>query len=302
MSTYFFKSKDGKSASVNGVTSVDSRAFDNEPLTYLKLLHDGGHQIHCNCSTPNAVSHVCLLSSHETYYLKQSSSKPHDDECPLVGLSSGEYSPPTNADNPKKIKPYLPGSKVADKKGEATGGGGGRSAKQSTLYTMLCHLLAGKTSDGKIMVFNKYSHNKSFNWGSLYYSLFANKPFIGKTKFSALLKTPSSSGPRKDQSFINHFTSNISDKYPPQIYTIAIANTYNLKSEDGKCHFTDSGGGERILQPRLPSHRYSQTTGPRLFFFLEAYVDGEWIVPTLYSHPVVSLEVCSGQLILATSL
>ena len=291
MPTYYFKNKDGESVSVNGVISVNSITFDKEPLTYLKILHDGKHQIHCDCTTPDAVSHVCLLSTHETYYLKQSSSKPHDDECPLVGLSSGEYNPPTNADKLPQVRPYLPGKKVAEKKGEATGGGGGRGTRQSTLYTMLCHLLAGKNIDGLMMVFNRYTHNKNFNWDSLYFSLLANKPFIERTKFSSLLKTPSNLKLQPDEGFIIQFTRNVSKRFPPQIYTIAVSNEYNLVFEDGNCKFTDSNNVERSLKPRSFSHRFKQTKGARLFFFSEAYIDGEWIVPLLYSHPIVSLEI-----------
>jgi hypothetical protein len=290
MPIYSFKDKYGASVVVNGLTSVLSEIFDQDPIKFIRPLHDGDHRIHCDCTEAGAVSFPCLLQAHETYYLRQSQSNPHDENCPLVGVSSGDYNPPTLGPKPPKIRPYQPGVKFADGKGQDTAGKGSGGSRQNKLYTMLCHLLAGKKKDGYVL-FNRYTQNKKFNWGSIYYSLAADSPFIEKTKLTLLLNTPSHLYYQPDQKFIDRFCKKVSEKVPPQIYTIAVSNHDNYTISDGQCRFTDSKGVERNFRPRRASHRFSQTTGPRLFFFIEAYVDGEWIVPSLYSHPIVSLEI-----------
>jgi len=134
MPIYSFKNKDEENVLINGRTSVSSKEFDGDPLKYLRYLHDGRYRIYCDCMPQDAVSFPCLHDTYSTYYLRQSKSRPHHKDCPLVGMSCGDYTPPILGPTPPKIKPYQPGTNVAG--GEDTNAGNGvvkGSRKNSTI-------------------------------------------------------------------------------------------------------------------------------------------------------------------------
>ena len=263
---------------------------------YLQRMYEKGYWAKCDCTSSMAISYPRLAN--DAYQLVNDPVHGrHSIKCPLYTIVSGERNtsgesvPVVAPEPPKSFTPIKIGGEKkktdANKPnpGEVTGL---KTSKKDKIHSLLAFALVQAKYD--VMVFGKVFDLKA---------LFRTKVFKGKVCTNGrnsplLISDLVFIDPEKDglnwQEIIEKKRGRFPAHVPLQAYLILLVDNaiYNRQSEVLTLFNNTS---ETSYSCSKVSHHYESTSGPRIIFIIRAYIDNDWQVSQVYTHPVVSKEI-----------